>query len=83
MCTMMTEVSSEQSRTQFCMHSAAAVAAAAAVRHRVPDGHFCCHLIESDPSVSFHFIQTRLVLMVPLGSNVSPLPPRFAYIFGN
>ena len=48
------------------MHSAAAVAAAAAVRHRVPDGHFCCHLIESDPSVSFHFIQTRLVLMAHL-----------------
>ena len=55
----------------------------AAVRHRVPDGQICCWIIESDPSVSFLFIQRDLFLVVPLGSTVSHLRPRFAYILGN
>jgi len=44
---------------------------AAGVRHRVPDGQICCWLIESDPSVFFLFIQTRLLFNVPLGSTVA------------
>ena len=38
--------------------------------------------IESDPSVSFLFIQ-RDIFYVPLGSTVSYLRPRFVYILGN
>ena len=55
----------------------------AAVRHRVPDGQIWCWFIESDPSVFFLFIQTRLIFDVPLDSTVSHLPSRFAYILGN
>ena len=54
----------------------------AAVRHRVPDGRIRCWFIESDCSVSFLLIQTRFFFMVPLGSTVWRLQPRFAYILG-
>ena len=100
---MMIKLSSEQLRSQFCMHTecrrcccrcsvccyTAVVAAAvvlllpASVRHRVPDGQIWCWFIESDPSVFFLFIQTRLIFDVPLDSTVSHLPSRFAYILGN
>ena len=55
-CTMMIEVSSEQSRSQLCMHTECCcrrcfcsvccytAVVAAAVRHRVPDGPFRCWL---------------------------------------
>ena len=47
------------------------VVAAAAVRHRVPDGKNCCcgslHLIR----VLFLFIQTRFICNIPLGSTVA------------
>ena len=48
-------------------------AAAAAVRHRVPDGINCCWFVESIiPSSVFLFLQTRFVFMyVPLGSIVA------------
>ena len=43
----------------LCCYACVA-AAAAAVRHRVPDGKYCCWLIESDSIQSFFsFIQTR------------------------
>ena len=66
-----------------------AVAAAAVllllvtVRRRVPDGQVCCWFVESDPSVFFLFIQTRVIFYVSFGSTVSHLRPRFAYILGN
>ena len=47
-------------------------AAAAVVRHHVPDGKHCCWFVESDSIQWFFlFIQTRLFLTyVPLGSTV-------------
>ena len=50
---------------------------ATGVRHRVPDGQICCWFTESDPSIfSSHFDE-------PLGSTVSHLRPRFAFILRN
>ena len=73
-----------------CYAAVAAVVAAAAVLllpaavcHRVPDGQIWCWFVESDPSVFFLFNQTRFNLMVSLGSTVSHLRPRFAYILGH
>ena len=62
--------------------AAAALLLPAAVRHRVPDSQICCWFIESDPSVFFSSFKRDLLWMVPLGSAVSYLRPRFAYIFG-
>ena len=71
----------------LCCYPAVAAAAvlllAAAVRYRVPDGKNCCWFIESDPSAFFLSIQTRFIFDVPLGSTVSYLRPRFAYILGS
>ena len=53
------------------------------VRHLVPGCQICRWFIESSPSVFFLFIQTRCIFYVPLGSTVSHLRPRFAYILGN
>ena len=75
--------------TALCVATYTAVVAAAvlllpaAVCHRVPDGQIWCWFVESDPSVFFLFNQTRFNLMVSLGSTVSHLRPRFAYILGH
>ena len=49
----------------LCYYPAVAAAAvlllSAAVRHRVPDDKNCYCFIESDPTVFFLFIKTRLI----------------------
>ena len=59
--------------------------AAACCCCHVPDGQVCCWLIESDPSVFLLLVQTRFIIdvLVPLGSDVSYLRPRFADTLGN
>ena len=52
--------------------AAAAAAAAAAVRHRMPDGQISYWFIESDPSVFFLFVQTRIAGMRGAMAGVSP-----------
>ena len=59
------------------------LAAAVAVRHRVPDGQIWCWFIESDPSVFFLFTQTQFIFDVPRSSTVSPVRSRFANVLGN
>ena len=56
----------------MCSYTAAS-AAAAAVRHRVPEGVLCRWFIESDSinSVFFLFIQSQFIFNVPLGSTIA------------
>ena len=55
----------------------------AAVRHRVPDGKFCCWFIEFDSSAFKHDLKKKST--VPLGSTVAftALPILQQYILGN
>ena len=67
------------SYTAVVAAAAAVLLLAAAVRRRVPDGQICCCFIESDPSDVF--LKRDLFFMVPLGSTVSHVRPRFAYSY--
>ena len=75
----------------MCCYAAVVAAAAvllAAVRRRVPDGKICCWFIEADFSVLlFYFSSFKhdllFIISVPLGSTLSHLRSRFAYILSN
>ena len=58
MCVYVRTVVSAAAAAALCV---AILLASAAVRHRVPDGKVCCWFIESDSSVLFLFIQTRII----------------------
>ena len=63
--------------------AAAVLLLAAAGRHRVPEGKICSWFMQSDLSVFFHFVQMRFLFGITLGSTLSNLRPRLAYILVN
>ena len=68
-----------------CCYAAVVAAAAvllipAAVRRRVPDGQSIAGSLNLIPVFTFPSLKRDVFLMVPLGSAVSHLRPRFAYI---